>query len=278
MKFGIIISTSVLLVQAAIVLSWDTQRLAVPGEFPYIVGIMWKPNEISSLFTSCAATVLNEFWYLTAAHCIDFTPESGRLVVKAGSHNIGTTSEHDQIIEIASVNTHGKYPGRGPVIGNLAHYDIGLIKGQTALVFNDFVKPIKLPKPKTLIGDQKLEYNFIASGWGLFPHAMMPDQPTAMRTIHLPKVRSRVCQDAIRNHIPGFIFSDHQMCTRPLDGTIGACIANHGGPLVQYNKDNKPIVIGVVSWSSLPCTTNNLPPVYVRVSHFVNWIKKKMKP
>ncbi|XP_011502381.1 PREDICTED: trypsin-1-like [Ceratosolen solmsi marchali] len=262
------------------VLSWDTPRLVKPGEFPYIVGIMWKQNEIAIHFTSCAGAILNEFWYLTSGFCTTFMPTMDCLVIKAGSYNIATSAEHDQIIKIANIIVFEKYSRLVRQFQNqtnLAYNDIGLIKGQSALTFNDFVKPIKLPESKTFYSNQKSEYNSIASGWGLFPHTMVSEQQTTMRSIRLPIVHNKVCQHALRNLFPGFTMSDHQMCTRPLDGSIGACIANHGGPLVQYDKDNKPIVIGVVSWSSLPCTTNNLPPVYVRVSHFVNWIKRKTK-
>jgi hypothetical protein len=93
------------------VLSWDVPRIAQPGQFPHVVGIMWKPNAVAIHFTSCNAVILNEFWYLTSAYCVAYTPEMGYNVIKAGSHDIRANEEHVQIIEIDRVIIHHKYPG-----------------------------------------------------------------------------------------------------------------------------------------------------------------------
>lgn len=56
------------------------------------------------------------------------------------------------------------------------------------------------------------------------------------------------------------------VCVMGPEGTT-ACSGDSGGPLIQHPN----ILIGVVSWGSLPCGIG--PNVFVNVGHYVKWIK-----
>lgn len=59
--------------------------------------------------------------------------------------------------------------------------------------------------------------------------------------------------------------ADTNVCTGPLDGSMGACSGDSGGPLAQGN-----VVVGIVSWGITPCGSPGAPSVYTRVSAFID--------
>merc|ERR1711862_1081159 len=52
------------------------------------------------------------------------------------------------------------------------------------------------------------------------------------------------------------------------------CHGDSGGPFMFRNDDGHWEQIGVVSWGGNLCGQNNLPAVFTRITHFMDWIKK----
>jgi hypothetical protein len=109
---------------------------------------------------------------------------------------------------------------------DLATYDFGLIKVKEAFILNNRVRPIKLPRANSWFSSYKLNYNMILSGWGSIGYALFNERVNVIRTVQLPVVPNKVCTDSIKTIHPQFELEDTQMCTRPLDGTLAACIVS----------------------------------------------------
>lgn len=88
--------------------------------------------------------------------------------------------------------------------------------------------------------------------------------------MNLSLLSYKKCEEIVKHYkfrwYPTFICTDGY-------GNSGICEGDCGGPLVQYIKDGKPLLIGVASWiAAVNCGTNNAPSIYTKVSDFIDWI------
>jgi hypothetical protein len=109
---------------------------------------------------------------------------------------------------------------------NLALYDFGIIRVKTEFIFNIRVQPIQLAKPISWLSNKKLGYNLILSGWGSLTYGVLPEHPDIIRTVNVPVIPKNVCENNIKTVFPQFQISDMQLCTRPIDGSLAACIVS----------------------------------------------------
>ncbi|XP_011497386.1 PREDICTED: kallikrein 1-related peptidase b5-like [Ceratosolen solmsi marchali] len=125
-------------------------------------------------------------------------------------------------------------------------------------------------------GRTKLNYNLVMTGWGHVGRGILPETSDILCTVNEPKVPIRTCQESIRQAFNWVELNDLQICTRPLDGSDLACMGDFGGPLIQYDSNNKPEIIGIRTWTMIACNTNGVPPIYARIPSFVKWINKNI--
>jgi len=81
---------------------------ATTGQFPFIVSLQLVNRRQSQHF--CAASILNDLWILSAAHCADGISKS-RIIVKAGKKDLKTKEATEQIVKVSKVYIHEKYKG-----------------------------------------------------------------------------------------------------------------------------------------------------------------------
>ncbi|XP_011497364.1 PREDICTED: trypsin-1-like isoform X2 [Ceratosolen solmsi marchali] len=254
---------------------WDRPKFAQPGQFPHQVSIQWSLRQGSPYIHSCSGAILSEYWVITSAYCIFHIPAKS-FKIKAGCHNISNTDEYTQTTGAERTIIYDKYT-KLVELRDLMPYDLGLIKLQPAFIFNNRVHSIKLPRINNWFSHSyKLNYNMILSGWGSIGYTFHNANMDIMRTVNLPVVPNKVCMDSIATVNRRIELYDTQMCTRPLDGSLSACIADNGAPLIQY-EDKTPVLIAILTWNWSPCNTYGIPLVYCRIDPFIKWINKQMK-
>ncbi|NP_001166055.1 serine protease 122 precursor [Nasonia vitripennis] len=247
---------------------------AKPGEFPHQVSLQFGIPEVMPSTHFCGGSILNERWILTAVHCLEAMDEIGYLghfVVKAGKQNISRVEETEQVSFVEKYFKHENYTGTEEEPGTS---DIGLIKLKTPLKLNERVAKIALPKK-----DSEPTGQAILSGWGaISDNGENQDHPQILQTVDLPIISRKECRQAIATIIPGTenLVDETNVCTGPLTGEHSACSGDSGGPLIVKNKNGVAKLVGIVSWGMSPCTAPGAPSVYVRVSHFIDWITQKM--
>ncbi|XP_023246174.1 trypsin-1-like [Copidosoma floridanum] len=232
------------------------------GEFPHQVSLQYGYG--MNLRHLCGGSIISHTWILTAAHCPKAVP--GRtLHVKAGKHSIRTTEKTEQLVKVAQVFTHEKYPN------GVAPYDIALLKLERPLVFGELVQPIGLPAP-----DSQVTSDVVLSGWGSVTSNGF-GSPEFLQKVTLPIVDNESCKKAIEALTGSAPVAPSNVCTGPLTGGVSACSGDSGGPLIKVHEDGRKEVVGIVSWGVLPCGTLGAPSVYTRVSSYIDWIANIMK-
>ncbi|CAI9722756.1 serine protease svh-1-like isoform X3 [Octopus vulgaris] len=92
---------------------------AIEGAYP------WQARIFRSWFWGrlhhCGASVIGEFWVITAAHCVMGKKKEG-LIVKVGDHSNKVWDKYEQTFKVAELVTHPRYDD------NSYDYDIALIK------------------------------------------------------------------------------------------------------------------------------------------------------
>ncbi|XP_068980998.1 transmembrane protease serine 9-like [Bombus flavifrons] len=230
---------------------------ATPGQYPWQVSLQWGWLFGYSHF--CGGAILNNQWIVTAGHCVLAVPTYGDFIVKAGKHNLKTAESTEQSIQVVKTFVHEKYTG------DVAPYDIALLKLASPLKLNNAVKAISLTRSNTASGKAVL------TGWGSTSRTSNPNMPDKLQTAELPIIDLQTCKNSIEKLTGPSPLHETNICTGPLTGGFSACNGDSGGPLILNG--SKPELIGIVSWGIVPCGTVGAASVYTKVYSFVSWIE-----
>lgn len=177
-----------------------------------MLSLQWHHIEIRR--HNCGASIINELWALTAAHCITETviEHGGSLSVIAGAWDFREPSEYQQEVPVERFVNHPLYPGGGLV----APHDIGVMRLAEPLVFNDWVKPIVFPQPNTLATG----YGTL-SGWGNTQPGPPPVFPYILQRADMPILTMAQCHDTlVQFGAEHLLHLDGDVCTGPLTGGL----------------------------------------------------------
>uniref|UniRef100_H0XAQ9 Serine protease 55 n=1 Tax=Otolemur garnettii TaxID=30611 RepID=H0XAQ9_OTOGA len=228
------------------------------GEFPWQVSIQARNEPF------CGGAILNQWWILTAAHCLsqDFiSPEELNVVV--GTNDL--TSSHVETKAVASIIINKDFKKT-----NMDN-DIALLLLVTPITFSDLKVPICLP---TEHSPSKWHECWVA-GWG-----QTEPGNTNSKTMELLKVP--------------MIITDWEMCLKDFSKLTMNCVlpqmghlewgslmpgdlclqGDSGGPLVcTPERGGKWYQVGIISWGR-SCGKKNTSGIYTALANYHQWILK----
>ena len=219
-------------------------------DYPYQAALISTGGWWGSAY--CGASIINEYWILTAAHCVQGESASN-TGVRVGNSN--SYAQGGETYDAAQIIIHENYNS----VSNGS--DIALIRLEDPIVYNNFTQPV------LVVCDQQVdlgvedpgEMSWI-TGWG-------NDEGTANNPDQLQVVGVPITTQS--NY--GNISSDMIMAGYP-NGGYDSCQGDSGGPMVVLAADGETYLqVGVVSWGN-GCAEPGYPGVYARVSYFIDWI------
>ncbi|KYQ49889.1 Trypsin-1 [Trachymyrmex zeteki] len=230
-------------------------RLAKPGEIPYQVSL----QEIINEHHFCGGVIINEYYVVTAAHCM-YRRNISDISVNAGTTDLRKPhSVH--LIEFAYI--HKKY---NPQQSNYPIYDIALLKLETPFVFSFLISSVKLPEQDQIVEADSLA---LISGYG-----WITTDGKKSKQLHIVDniiTNQTYCNEVWNSLISDIQIQDSQICAIHPTAEKGACFGDSGGPLTVNG-----YLIGLVSFG-YDCASTEYPTVYTRIPSFIDWIYEHIR-
>ncbi|EAT40039.1 AAEL008217-PA, partial [Aedes aegypti] len=216
-------------------------REATPGQFPYQVALVISFNQGSGL---CGGSIISNNYVLTAAHCVQGASGGTALSI---------------VFELDGITIHPEYTS------NTIRNDVATIRLTNSIVFNDRVRPIRLPSST----DVRTFSGRIAtvSGFGRTSDTSPNTSAVVFFTTN-PIITFANCLDQWSNAV--HVIQSQNICLSG-NGGRSSCNGDSGGPLT-VQEDGESLQVGIVSFGSSAGCAIGRPSVYARVTHFLDWI------
>jgi len=221
---------------------------ATPNTYPWMVSVQNK--EEGEHF--CGASLIDNTYVLTAAHCLE-SEQAENIQVVISEFDLKAGSNHEETLAVKKIYIHQGYDEDN---------DIAILELATASTKT----PVKLAD--TALFNSLSPGNLLTvMGWG----NMLSDGekfPNLLHEVQVPLVSPESCKSSYAN--VDISISDNMVCAGLPEGGKDSCQGDSGGPLV-YQKDSDWFQTGVVSFGE-GCAEADYPGVYTKVSNYSEWI------
>ena len=234
-------------------------------DVPYQVSIRYNNNDLH-----CGASIINNKYILTAAHCVDQGVNPSDLIIRIGFTYQDNLGSNLQSYTAKKIVIHPDYDN------STLDYDVAVIEIDGTFSFNNFAQPVELISEYNLF-PENIGNTVRASGWGWteFNNYVTNE----LRAVDVPIISNQSADQQLDISDPDHYELTERMISTGADGfnRKGPCHADSGGPLVYKQQGQNDILIGVISWGVPNCQGGpNSSSIYARLSQLVDWIHSEI--
>ncbi|XP_072390786.1 serine protease grass-like [Diabrotica undecimpunctata] len=247
------------------------------NEFPWMALLRYRSGAGSEF--RCGGSIINKRYILTAAHCL-LNLQTQLLDVRVGEYN--TSSSIDCISDIYGKKKCIMDPIQNVAIEEIIPHpefnsktienDIGLLRVANINLVAENARPVCLP-----LDDNRLDTaikRVTVTGWG-FTDDVSERKADVLQKVDLSVVDIGACREAYSKNSKARL-TYKQLCAGGGNKNKDACAGDSGGPL-QVAKlivdEPRYIQYGIVSFGTQLCGSHeDIPGVYTRVAHYMDWI------
>lgn len=218
---------------------------AVPNSWP------WQAY-ITDGNAECGATLINNQWLVTAAHCEFFL---GSWYAYLGEHDI-MSNDGQTKMKVSKFIQHEDYRFK-------EDHDIALLKLETPVVFSERIQPACLPGGRT----EKIGDGAVVTGWGVV-NEQTGASSNRLKQASVDFLEPAYCSNP-RDETET-IDTKYSICAGDLIPNVhDACQGDSGGPLIVKDTVSDSYYLSGIVSSGYGCKGKG---IYVRVSEFEDWI------
>ena len=229
------------------------------ADHPWLVALVFRAAPDAFVGQVCGGSLIDPFWVLTAAHCVDGVSTSA-LEVVSGIGNLKKATDQNTT-RVAELIAHPDFILEGsPFLDN----DVALVRLES---------PIENRELLVLNRDQDSPLSGASAtlaGWGRTSEQGRASK--RVRSAVLP-VLSNPGDPTCSAYESWDYHPGSMLCAGDLPAGTSGCFGDSGGPLVADEPDSSgsSVQIGIVSWGE-ECGSGEFGSVFTRVSTYVPWI------
>ncbi|XP_011878431.1 PREDICTED: uncharacterized protein LOC105567833 [Vollenhovia emeryi] len=227
-------------------------RPTVPNKYPWVARLVYDSR------FHCGASLLNNDYVITAAHCVRNLKRSKIRVVLGDYDQFVNTDGTPVMRAVSVVIRHRNFDI------NSYNHDVALLKLRKSVKFSKKVRPICLPQP----GTDPAGKEGTVVGWGRTSEGGM--LAGKVHEVQVPIYSLAQCR---KMKYRANRITENMICAGR--GSQDSCQGDSGGPLLVQDTDKLEIA-GIVSWG-VGCGRQGYPGVYTRVARYLKWIHANMK-
>nr|XP_061805640.1 serine protease 27-like [Nerophis lumbriciformis] len=225
---------------------------AIEGDWPWMVSLHRRGSHF------CGASLINNQWLLTAAHC--FGSSNGPVTAYLGRLTQSGPNPNEVSRNVDMTILHPNY--NPSTFDN----DVALLRLASPVTFNNFIRPVCLADTASTFFTGTDSW---VTGWGRITEGGA--LPNDLMEVEVPVIGNRQCNC---DYNPSSQITENMICAGLRNGGKDACQGDSGGPMVS-RQGTVWVQSGVVSFGE-GCARPERPGVYARVSQYQAWISNEL--